>query len=193
MPDIEVHSKDFTLEFWRQIAAYFKDTPHVIFEIFNEPAGISAADWRANAEMLVAAIRETGAQQIAIIGGTEYARDLSWVLSDPIPEENIAYAAHIYPGHGRLSWDYWFGDVAEQYPVLMTEWGWVEVTQNGKQPYLVGTRKSYGEPLMDYMDEHSIGWVACWYDDEWHPAMFERNFSELNSYGQFVCQLLQSK
>jgi aryl-phospho-beta-D-glucosidase BglC (GH1 family) len=191
MPDIEAHSKDFALEFWQQTAAYFKDAPHVIFEIFNEPTGISAAEWRANAETLVAAIRETGAQQIIIVGGIEYSRDLSWVLDEPIFGENIAYAIHIYPAHHHSSWDRWFGEVAAQHPVVMTEWGWVEDNQNGKQPYLVGTQERYGEALIKYLDEHSIGWVACWYDDEWQPDMFHDNFTQINPYGQFVAHMLK--
>ncbi|MDL1944685.1 glycoside hydrolase family 5 protein, partial [Chloroflexi bacterium CFX2] len=126
MPDINVPSKDFALDFWRQVASYFKDTPHVIFEIFNEPADISASDWRVNAQFLVDAIRSTGADQLIVVGGIEYSRDLSWVLEEPIKGENIAYAAHIYPAHSRYSWDHWFGNVAEKYPVVVTEWGWME-------------------------------------------------------------------
>lgn len=190
MPDIRSPSNDFALAFWQQVAAYFKDTPHVIFEIFNEPAGISAADWRASAQVLVDAIRSTGADQLIIVGGTEYSRDLSWVLEEPIHGANIVYAAHIYPAHSRYSWDRWFGDVAEKYPVVVTEWGWMESDPSGEQSYLVGNSNSYGEPFIDYLDQRGIGWVACWYDDEWKPAMFEADFEELTPFGEFVLRRL---
>ena len=193
MPDIEVPSNDFALEFWRQIASYFKDTPHTIFEIFNEPADISAADWRVQAQYLVDAIRSTGAQQPIIVGGIEYSRDLSGVLDEPIKGENIAYAAHIYPAHSRYSWDRWFGDVAEKYPVMVTEWGWMESDPSGEQAYLVGSQKTFGEPFMEYLDQHGIGWVACWYDDEWKPAMFEAGFEKLTSFGEFVLGQLPNR
>ena len=190
MPDISVPSRDFALEFWRQVASYFKDTPHVIFEIFNEPADIPAADWRANAQVLVDAIRSTGADQLIIVGGIEYSRDLSWVLEDPIKGENIAYAAHIYPAHSKYSWERWFGNVAEKYPVVVTEWGWMETDPGGKQSYLVGNQKSYGAPFMDYLDQRGIGWVACWYDDEWKPAMFAEGFDELTPFAKFALDQL---
>lgn len=192
MPDIRTPSKDFSLDFWLQVASYFKDTPHVIFEIFNEPADISASDWRVNAQILVDAIRSTGADQLIIVGGIEYSRDLSWVLEEPIKGENIAYAAHIYPAHSRYSWDHWFGNVAEKYPVVVTEWGWMETDPGGKQPYLIGSQKTYGEPFMEYLDQRGIGWVACWYDDEWKPAMFEAGFEELTPFGEFVLHRLSA-
>lgn len=193
MPDIRTPSRDFAAAFWRQVASYFKDTPHVIFEIFNEPADISAGDWQTNAQALVDVIRATGAKQLIIVGGIEYSRDLSWVLDRPIDDDNIAYASHIYPAHSRYSWDRWFGSVSEKYPVVMTEWGWMESDPGGEQPYLVGSQRTYGEPLMAYLDEHGIGWVACWYDDEWKPAMFENGIEQFTPFGKFVLQRLSGQ
>lgn len=192
MPDISISSRDFALDFWRKVASYFKDTPHVIFEIFNEPAGISAAAWRTDAQVLVDAIRSAGADQLVIVGGVEYSRDLSWVLEEPIRGENIAYAAHIYPAHSRYSWDRWFGDIAEKYPVVVTEWGWMATDPSGEQSYLVGSQKAYGEPFVGYLDPRGISWVACWYDDEWKPAMFTEDFNELTPFGAFILQQLSA-
>lgn len=190
MPDLRANSRDFALDFWREVAAYFKDTPHVIFEIFNEPASISAAAWQANAQALVDVIRSEGARQLIIVGGIEYSRDLSWVLKTPIRDDDIAYAAHIYPAHSKSSWDRWFGNISQRYPVVMTEWGWMESDPSGKQPYLVGSQRAYGEPLLAYLDQHGIGWVACWYDDDWKPALFEKGIEEPTPLGQFVLQRL---
>lgn len=193
MPDLRANSRDFALDFWRQVAAYFKDAPHVIFEIFNEPASITAAAWQAHAQALVDVIRSTGARQLIIVGGIEYARDLSWVLESPIEDDNVAYAAHIYPAHSKSSWDRWFGNVAQRYPVVMTEWGWMESDPSGKQSYLVGSQMTYGEPLLAYLDQHGIGWVACWYDDEWKPAMFEKGVEQPTPFGQLVLQRLSEQ
>lgn len=193
MPDIRTPSRDFAIAFWQQVASYFKNTPHVIFEVFNEPAELSAGDWQTNAQSLVDVIRAAGAEQLIIVGGVEYSRDLSWALETPIRDANIAYAAHIYPAHGKYSWDRWFGDVAEQYPVVMTEWGWMESDPSGKQPYLVGSQENYGEPFLAYLDQRGIGWVACWYDDEWKPAMFEKGFELSTPFGQFVLKTLSKQ
>lgn len=100
--------------------------------------------------------------------------------------ENIAYASHIYPAHAAASWNAWFGEVSANYPVLVTEWGWMEASPANPTDYLVGSAASYGEPLLSYLEAHDIGWIACWYDDEWLPAMFKAGSSELNAYGKFV-------
>jgi endoglucanase len=186
MPDIQSSSKDFTVAFWRLTAAYFKDAPNVIFEIVNEPQSITPAAWRDAAAEITAVIRAAGAKQLIIVGGVEYASDLSWVLDQPVTGENIAYAAHIYPSHSPRSWDGWFGEVSKKYPVLITEWGWMETSPSPQTDYLVGSAASYGEPLMNYLQEYKIGWVACWYDDEWLPPMFKPGYQGMTGYGDFV-------
>ncbi|MGE5462481.1 MAG: glycoside hydrolase family 5 protein, partial [Syntrophothermus sp.] len=77
MPDLEEKPMDLTLAFWRSTARYFRETPNVIFEIFNEPQSIAAAEWHSSATAIVRAIREQGADQLVIVGGLEYGKDLS--------------------------------------------------------------------------------------------------------------------
>ncbi len=190
LPELYSHTGEMTVDFWTQVAAYFRNTPHVLFEIFNEPQGISPEDWRREATELVSVIREQGARQPTIVGGTEYSRDLSWVLETPIEGQNVVYAAHIYPAHAQSSWAYYFGRVSESYPVLITEWGFMEENPSPKQPYLNGSAVGYGQPLMSYLDERNIGWVACWYDDEFEPPMFQPNGKGYTSYGEFVMDQL---
>ncbi len=128
MPDIDIEAKEFTLQFWKQVANYFKEVPNVIFEIFNEPANISSGQWVKNAAEIIETIREQGAKQIIIVGGIDYSKDLLWVKESPIDGDNIVYASHIYPIH--TNWDYYFGDIAEKYPVLITEWGFMDENRN---------------------------------------------------------------
>ncbi|MBP7694572.1 MAG: cellulase family glycosylhydrolase, partial [Anaerolineales bacterium] len=164
--------------------------PHVILEIFNEPASITAADWRRQADQIVAVIREAGADQLVIVGGVEYGRDLSWVASAPLADDNLAYAAHIYPVHSRAGWPNWFGGVAERHPVLITEWGFMETSDKAETAYLVGNRADYGEPFLEYLDARGIGWIACWYDDAWLPLMLAKDGQGYTPYGDFVVQQL---
>lgn len=185
MPDIKENSREFTLNFWKQTAAYFKDAPNVIFEICNEPAQISSEEWHKSAEDIVSVIRKTGAKQLIIVGGIDYSYDLSWVKKTPVKYDNIAYAAHVYPS--KKDWDYYFGDVSEKYPVLITEWGFVDQNESKtKQSYLVGDADSFGKPFIKYLNDRGIGWIACWYDDGWEPAMFKDNFKGKTNYGNFV-------
>jgi len=191
MPDIDENSKDLTMEFWRLTAHYFRGAPNVIFEIFNEPQSIEAKDWRSNSTEVINTIRKQGADQLVIVGGIDYGKDLSWVMEHPIEDENIAYASHIYPVHSSSSWRNWFGIVAEKYPIVITEWGFMDEARNSTQSYLVGNQTTYGVPFMKYLREHKIGWVACWYDDEWLPPMFAEGRRGYTRYGEFVIQQLE--
>jgi aryl-phospho-beta-D-glucosidase BglC (GH1 family) len=186
MPELYSHTYEMTADFWEQVATHFQETPHVLFEIFNEPQGISAEAWRDSASELTGIIRAQGAEQPVIVGGLKYARDLSWVLETPVPGENVAYASHIYPSHARPLWGTYFGAVSERHPVLITEWGFMDENASADQPYLNGDVEGYGQPLMDYLDERGIGWTACWYDDEWAPPIFSPDWEGLTHFGDFA-------
>lgn len=191
MPDIDPAPKDLTLDFWDLTANYFRDCPNVIFEIFNEPQSIKAEDWRSNAMEIIQTIRDQKANQIIIVGGLDFGKDLSWVMEDPIIGENIVYASHIYPVHSSNKWEYWFGEVVKKYPVLITEWGFMDENRNAKLSYLAGDETSYGIPFLRYLDEHKIGWVACWYDDKWMPAMFTEGWKGYTHNGDFIIRELR--
>jgi hypothetical protein len=188
VPDLFCHTDAMTTNFWEHVASHFKDEPHVIFEIFNEPENISAADWRRCANRLVRVIRAQGARQLIIVGGLEYGRELDWVLREPVAGENIAYASHIFPSHARSGWDHDFGKVAARYPVVITEWGFIDKKQtpNPSDSYLSGDVGTYGDPLMSYLAKRGIGWVACWFDEQWQPAMLLPDGKEYTSWGKFA-------
>jgi len=190
MPDTRQKPMDLALSFWSTTAHYFRDAPNVIFEVFNEPESISPKEWKVAAEKLIGAIRAQGADQMVIVGGIDFGRDLSWVLESPVSDGNSAYASHIYPAHASAGWSGWFGNVAEKYPVISTEWGYANSAQTGVPSYLIGNRTDYGEPFLEYLADKGAGWVACWYDDEWLPPMFAEGQDQLTDYGEFVLESL---
>jgi len=175
--------------FWRAVATYFRETPHALFEIFNEPQGISADVWQSAATDLVRAIRESGARQVLVVSGVDFASDVSWVVKSPIVDDNVAYAVHIYPGT-RVDWEQSFGETAARYPVLVTEWGYMDENPSATQSYLNGSEATYGQPLMAFLREWGIGWVACWWDETWEPPMIAPGGTGWTRFGQFVLRQL---
>lgn len=188
VPGLFCHTDAMTTNFWKCMAAHFKDKPQVVFEVFNEPQNISAFDWRACANRLVGVIRAQGAEQLIIVGGLNYGRELDWVLQEPVAGNNIAYASHIFPSHAQSGWNYDFGDVAARYPVIITEWGFIDKKETPNPPdlYLSGDAATYGEPLMSYLDGRGIGWVACWFDEQWQPAMLLASSHGYTSWGKYA-------
>jgi len=98
------------LEFWKDAAVRYKDNPAVLFELFNEPHGISWDMWRNGGDLkdpnkknadvnaaennekqegtkspgmqaIVDAIRATGAKNIIIAGGLDWGYDLSGIMN----------------------------------------------------------------------------------------------------------------
>ncbi len=97
------------LEFWKDAAARYSNNPAVIFEIFNEPHGISWEIWKDGGDLdskknrnedenaaendeknsgnysvgmqaLINAIRGTGANNLIIAGGLDWSYDISQVV-----------------------------------------------------------------------------------------------------------------
>ena len=184
MPNIETEPMAFSMEFWSLVSGYFKDVPNVIFEIYNEPAFIDNKTWSESAKLLVDTIRDTGAKQIIIVSGTDYSYDLSYWAKNPIQESNIVYAAHIFPNRklGLQALD----DMSESIPIIVTEWGYISKEEPVRQNYLVGERENYGMPMLKLMERKGISWVACWYDDNWEPAMFFESNNEKTNWGELI-------
>lgn len=102
------------IAFWKDCAAHYKDHPAVLFDLFNEPHGISWEVWRdggwvgqqgkhdesafltaeekkknqgfesVGMQALVDAVRSTGAKNVVIAGGLFWANDLTGIESEAI-------------------------------------------------------------------------------------------------------------
>ncbi len=189
MVDVGINPYNFSNEFWNMVASYFKDVPNTIFEIYNEPAAISGEVWKKYANSLVDTIRKTGANQLILVSGIDYSYDLSCWENEPLEDANIAYTAHIFPN--RIDWKQKFESIADTLPIVVTEWGYASEDGLVEQNYLVGNGESYGEPLIQFIGKHNMGWIACWYDDGWEPPMFYEGMDEMTAWGMFVMEQLK--
>ncbi|WP_103665925.1 cellulase family glycosylhydrolase [Gracilimonas amylolytica] len=95
-------------DFWAKVAEVYKDNPYVMFGLVNEPHDMSTEVWRDNANAAIAAIRETGAENLITVPGNGWTGAHSWndnwygtpnteamlEITDPI--DNIAFEVHQY-------------------------------------------------------------------------------------------------
>jgi endoglucanase len=105
---------------------------------------------------LVGAVRSTGARQPVILGGLDYANDLSgWRAAAPADDQLVA-AFHNYPGKPCATPACWAGEItalARHVPVLTTEVG-----QND-------CRAGFTRRYMNWADRQGIGYLAwAWWD-----------------------------
>ncbi len=170
---------DNSLLFWAQIAARYGNDGRVLFELYNEPHDVSWDVWQsggmvsdgfhaAGMQQLYDAVRAAGANNVVIVGGLDWAYDLSGVPDHRINGYNIAYATHPYNTSERqpATWDRSWGFLTATDPVLATEFG------NLHDP---SCSTDYAAAVIQYADAHQAGWTAWgWYPgDCTYPALID--------------------
>jgi endoglucanase len=104
-PDVE----NILTAVWSQTAMHYKDrSDYVIYEILNEPHGISTTTWGSIQNRVISAIRAKDSRHMIVVGGSGYnsyseLKNLP-VYSDP----NLLYTFHFYDPfmftHQGASW-----------------------------------------------------------------------------------------
>ena len=117
---------DLAITFFQEMARKYGTQPHIIYEIFNEPAaGLTwTKDVKPYTEKVVAAIRAIDPDNLIVVGTPNWSQDVDLATADPIRASNIAYALHFYAGTHKQ----WLRDKAvvamnRDLPLFVTEWG----------------------------------------------------------------------
>ena len=197
--------KKQTFEFWRTIAKHFGDNPTVAFyELFNEPTTFNGqlgtcswAQWKEIVEEMIVIIRANGGQGIPLVGGFNWAYDLSPVKWEPIEAEAIAYVSHPYPQKRPKPWAHqWtkdWGFVKATYPVILTEIGFAEAEEKGAHIPVISDA-TYGEAITQYCDDRDISYVLWVFDPQWAPGLFtDWNYTPSKQGAYFKSRLQQYK
>ena len=166
---------DHALDLWKSVAAYFKDDPMMIFDLFNEPFldlagasdpwgcwrdGCAVQGWQAvGMQAMLDAVRGTGAKQVVIAGGLSYAGQLDgWLAHAPKdPLGNVVAGFHLYNNTACADsgcWNSTVATVAQQVPVVTGELGERDCGHGFIDGY------------MPWADAHGIGYLG-W---AWNPT-----------------------
>ena len=156
MPDAD------SVRFWSSVAARYANRPGVIFDLYNEPHDVSWSCWRAGGcsvasstpgagtsapvtytavgmQTLLNAVRATGAHNLVLAAGLDWAYDLSGVVHGyALAGANVAYDSHIYTQWHSTTpdWDAHVGVVAQSRPVTVTELGSTDCSTTITAPLL---------------------------------------------------------
>jgi endoglucanase len=88
------------LKVWAQIAARYKNrSKYVVYEILNEPHGISDSRWGEIQGMAIDTIRKIDATHAIIVGGTDYNSINKLFALPEYSDPNIIYTFHFYDPH----------------------------------------------------------------------------------------------
>jgi len=85
---------------WEQIAQHFKDRgKYVLYEVLNEPHGITDERWGEIQQKAVEAIRKFDKGRQIIVGGTNY-NSIEKLFQIPVySDKNLIYTFHFYDPH----------------------------------------------------------------------------------------------
>ena len=124
-------------------------------------------------QTLVNTVRNVGANNLVLVGGTNWGFDLSQLGSYPITGSNIVYDTHPYPYSGKdttAEWDAAFGFLTATKPVMSAEFGEYDCNS------------SFVSQAINYFDAHSMGWIAwAWYSISNSTLSQECNYPQLIS------------
>ncbi len=169
-------ANDDSLTFWQQVATAYKDFGTVIFELYNEPYGISQSDWLHGGDGVVGyqqlydAVRGTGAKNLCIVGGLDFAYDLSFVNENfSVSGFNIVYSSHPYNQKGEKGYrgaggtfENDFAGILGKYPIIFTEFG-----VNDSSYFPTGYQSIYTN-ILAYANAHHLSYsgFAWWVDSD---------------------------
>ena len=191
-----------SIKFWTEVATTYKDFGTVMFELFNEPFNIDQNTWLngndlyAGYQELYQAVRDTGAQNIVIIGGLDWGYQLDFVNgSFEVNGDNIVYCSHPYNDKGSSSspipFEKNFAGIKGRHPVIFTEFG---DNTEGDFPPNSETYKTVYQRIYDYINQNGIHYTAFeWFVDRPSaPSLITNWQGDPQNAGTFVKDDLQN-
>jgi len=156
-----------SIAFWKSVADFYKNDGRLLFELYNEPHDISWDVWLSGGDaggftavgmqQLYDAVRSTGANNIVIAGGLDWAYDLSGVPTHRIQGKNIMYATHPYSkGNWKpvSGFDAKWGFLTATAPVIVSEFG----------DNVAECTTDYSAAVITYADRAGASWTGwAWY------------------------------
>lgn len=196
-------NKQETLEFWRTIAARYAGIPTIaVYELFNEPTNnsdrlgrVDWMEWKAYNEEIITIIYAHDKNVIPMVTGFNWAYDLSPVDKYPIEREGVAYAIHPYPqkeksGDLVMQWEMNWGRLAEKYPMIASELGWMREDEKGAHIPVINNDGSYGPLIRDYLAKKGISFTIWCFDPDWAPQMISDWDYTPTEQGKFFRQVM---
>ena len=153
--DHNIHEKE-AVEFFSLMSKKYGATPHVIYEIFNEPDRETWAEVKAYSEAVVKAIRANDPDNIILVGSPHWSQDLHIAAADPIKGyDNLMYTMHFYAGtHKKWLRERTDEAINKGLPVFVSECAGMEASGDGPLD------NPEWKAFVDWMNERKLSWIG---------------------------------
>ncbi|MHA3770404.1 glycoside hydrolase family 5 protein [Verrucomicrobiota bacterium sgz303538] len=216
------------VDFWKDAAAKYKNHPAVLFDLFNEPHGMSWEVWRNGGEVaekkkpgeedaflsaeekakiaearhsigmqrLLETVRETGARNVVLVGGLDYAYDLSGIANGYALDEKggngIILSTHIYPW--KKGWADKVLIVADKFPILVGEVGAGAKKMEWLPVDVQEDAVTWVPEMLGFIQKYKLHWTAFSFHPKAGPPMLEDwSYKPNAAWGVFVKRALDGE
>jgi len=114
--------------FWADMSNRHKGKKHVLYEICNEPNGVSWSTVKTYADQIIPIIRANDPDTIIIVGTPNWSQLGNDVVNNKLNYTNIMYAFHFYAATHSTAL---LTPFTNQLPIFCTEWGLSEASGTG--------------------------------------------------------------
>lgn len=208
--------KPETITLWKMLAGHYKSNPMVMFDIFNEPAQTSWAQWLHGGgtvkgstgksapvigmQDVVKAVRSVAAQQIIIAEASTEMEGFYGIGNDLLQDPNVMYSMHEYfdwkqhnQDRSPAGWDIKFGSLSATHPVLVGEWAFLPNANHIVfcEHLTTGQADQLVQLFLTYMQQHHVSWTA-WDFDLDHLILNYTNFTPTTLNTHWHCGNMSS-
>ncbi|WP_028811472.1 glycoside hydrolase family 5 protein [Streptomyces flavidovirens] len=153
--------------FFTAMAKKYKDNPGVLYEIANEPSGVSWPKIKSYAEKIIPVIRAQDPDAVVLVGtrawssfGVSEGADEQEVVRNPVNSSNIMYTFHLYAASHRGAYLDALNRASDRLPVFVTEFGTQNYAGEGANDFAQSQR------FLDLMKRKKISWTNWNYSDD---------------------------
>lgn len=160
------YNLDRAKTFFASVAARNAAKKNVIYEIANEPNGVSWGAIKSYAEQVIPVIRAADPDAVVIVGtrgwsslGVSDGSNETEVVNNPVNAANIMYTFHFYAASHKDNYRSTVSRAAAKLPLFVTEFGTVSATGGGALDQASTTA------WLDLLDQLKIGYANWTYSD----------------------------
>jgi endoglucanase len=146
--------------FFTQIARRHGNKPNILYDVANEPNGVSWATVKRYHDQIIPVVRAEDPDSVILLGthawgslGVSDGRNETDVINNPVDFPNIMYTFHFYAASHGSQYLNTLSRAADRIPMFVTEFGTQQASGDG------GNNFNQSQLYIDLMRNKKISWV----------------------------------
>ncbi|MFI9587555.1 glycoside hydrolase family 5 protein [Streptomyces sp. NPDC052236] len=165
------HNLSRAKTFFTEIAQRHAGKTNVLYEIANEPNGVSWPTIKSYAEQLIPVIRQHDPDTPVLVGtrgwsslGVSDGSNETEIVNNPVNASNIMYTFHFYAGSHGAAYLGALSRAADKLPMFVTEFGTQTYSGDGANNF------AQAQQYIDLMASKKISWSNWNYSDDFRSG-----------------------